>query len=127
VNEKLHARVRRMREQSLIRAWEYRQRSSSKGVWHRFRRVLTDAAQAWIIGEADADMLEVRGCFPHPVGREFDPPKRLFFLAAEDLETITPRTQVPVRLRGELLLARSLVLVPHTRGEICAEEPSTTR
>jgi len=127
VNEKLHARVRHMREQSLIRAWEYRQRSSSKGVWHRFRRVLADAAEAWIIGEADAEMLEARGCLPHPVGREFDPPKRLFFLAAGDLETIIQRTQVPVRLQGELLLARSLVLIPHARREIRAEEQSTTR
>jgi hypothetical protein len=113
VNEKLHARVRHMHEQSLIRAWEYRQRSSSKGVWHRFRRVLVNAAEAWIISEADADMLEGRGCIPHPVGREFDPPKRLFFLDEKDLETVLQRRQVPVRMHGELLLARSMVFLPH--------------
>jgi hypothetical protein len=113
VNEKLHARVRHMREQAIIRAWEYRQRSSSKGVWHRFRRILVNAAEAWIIGEPDADLLETRGFVPLPVGREFDPPKRLFFLAGEELETVLQRKQVPVRLHGELLLARSMVLLPH--------------
>ena len=113
MNERLHARVRRMREQSIIRAWEYRQRSSSKGVWHRFRRVLVNAAEVWIIGELDADLLETCGFIPLPVGREFDPPKRLFFLTREDLETVLQRKQVPVRLHGELLLARDVALLPH--------------
>ncbi len=117
MNEKLHARVRHMREQSLIRAWEYRQRSSSNGVWYRFRRALVNAAEAWIISEADADALEARGCTPHPVGREFDPPKRLFFLGRDELETILQRKQVPVRLHGELLLAPSVVLLPHESPE----------
>jgi hypothetical protein len=117
VNEKLHSRVRYMREQSLIRAWEYHQRSSSNGVWHRFRRVLVDAAEAWIIGEADADSLEARGCVPHPVGCELEPPKRLFFVAPDELERILQRKQVSVRLHGELLLARSLVLLPHGSPE----------
>ena len=115
MNEKLHARVRHMREQSIIRAWEYRQRSSSKGVWHRFRRVLVNAAEAWIISEPDANLLETRGFVPLPVGREFEPPKRLFFLAGEDLEAVLQRMQVPVRLHGELLLARSVVFLPHVR------------
>jgi len=44
-----------MHEYSLIRAWEYRQRSFRPVAWHRFRRVLVDAAQAWINDEADAD------------------------------------------------------------------------
>jgi len=73
VNEKLHARVRRMREQSIIRAWEYRQRSTSKGVWHRLRRTLVNAAEAWIIDEEAADMLEARGRIPLLVGYEFAP------------------------------------------------------
>jgi hypothetical protein len=115
VNEKLHARARRVRERSLIRAWEYRQRTSSNGVWHRFRRILVDAAEAWIIGEADADALEARGRIPHPVGGELAPPKRLFFLTREELESVPHRQQIPVRLHSELLLARSLVFLPHTR------------
>jgi hypothetical protein len=102
-----------MREQSIIRAWEYRQRSTSKGVWHRLRRTLVNAAEAWIIDEEAADMLEARGRIPLLVGYEFDPPKRLFFLAPEDLGTIPRRKQVPVRLHSELLLARSVVFLPH--------------
>jgi len=113
VNESLHARVRNMRERSLIRAWEFRQRHSSNGVWFRFRRILVDAAEAWIIGEADADALEARGCTPHPVGCELDPPKRFFVLAGKDLETILQRRRVPVRLHDELLVARSIVFCPH--------------
>jgi len=115
VNEKLHERVRGVHERSLIRAWEYRQRGSSNGVWYRFRRVLVDAAEAWIIDEADADQLEARGHIPHPVGRELVPPKRLFFLAVEELEAVPHRRQVPVRLHSELLLARSLAFLQHVR------------
>lgn len=115
MNEKLHARARRVRERSLIRAWEYRQRAFSNGVWHRFRRVLVDAAEVWIVSEADADGLEARGCIPLPVGRELDPPKRLFFLSREELQVMADRRQVPVNLHGELLLARSMILIPHER------------
>ena len=91
----MHARVRHMREQSIIRAWEYRQRSSSKGVWHRFRRILVNAAEAWIIGEADADMLEA----------------------------VLQRKQVPVRLHGELLLARSMVFISHVTDSAGSIDP----
>jgi hypothetical protein len=113
MNEKLHAHVRRARERSLIRAWEYRQRTASKGVWHRFRRVLVDAAEAWIIDEAAADALESRGFVPHPVGHELAPTKRIFVLTREELDALSHRRQVPVRLHSELLLARSLALLPH--------------
>ena len=112
MNEMLHDRARRVRERSLVRAWEYRQRAFSKGAWFRFRRVLVDAVEAWIIDEADADALEARGYIPHPVGHEFAPLKRLFFLTREELEAMPRRQQVPVRLRGELLLARNLAFLP---------------
>ena len=112
MNEMLRKRVQVMRERSLVRAWEYRQRAHSNGVWFRFRRVLVDAAEAWIIDEADADGLELRGHVPHPTGRELAPPKRLFFLAREELESLPSRQQVPVRLHSQLLLARSLALLP---------------
>ena len=113
MNEKLRARAQRMREQSLIRAWEYRQRASSNGAWYRFRRVLVDAAEAWIISEADADSLEASGHVPHPVGSELVPRKRLFFLTRKEWEAVPHRRQVPVNLHAELLLARSLALLPH--------------
>jgi hypothetical protein len=115
MNEMLHERVRLIRERSLVRAWEYRQRAYSKGVWFRFRRVLVDAAEAWIIDEADADALELRGHVPHPAGRELAPPKRLFFLSREEMELLPHRRQVPMRLHGELLLARSLAFVPFAK------------
>lgn len=112
MNEMLRERLRLVRERSLVRAWEYRQRAYSKGVWFRFRRVLVDAAEAWIIDEADADALQLLGHVPHPTGRELDPPKRLFFLTRGELESLPSRQQIPVRLHGQLLLARSLALLP---------------
>ena len=115
MNEKLHARARQIHERSLIRAWEYRQRSFSNGVWQRFRRVLVDAAEAWVIDEADADALEAHGRIPLSVGSELDPPKRLFFLSREELQAVANRRQVPVNLHGELLLARNLILVPFAK------------
>lgn len=108
--EALRARVRRMRETALVRAWEYRQRDSSKGVWFRLRRVFVDAATAWVIDEAEADLLESGGRTPLPVGRELDPSKRLFFLTDKELHALSTRRQIPVRLGAELLQARSVVL-----------------
>jgi hypothetical protein len=113
VIEKLHDRARRMRERELIRAWEYRQRSHSNGVWYRIRRVLVDAAEAWIIDEHTADRLENQGHIPLPVGREFSPPKRVFSLSVEESNAVPHRRRIPVRLCAELLQARSLVLFPH--------------
>jgi len=113
VNEALHERVRRIRERSLVRTWEYRQREYSKGVWFRLRRVLVDAAQAWIIDELDADRLEAGGHFPLRIGRELAPPKRIFFLTEEELAATSDRRRVPVRLCSKLLQARTLALVEH--------------
>jgi hypothetical protein len=113
VNEALHERVRRIRERALIRSWEYRQRNHAKGVWYRFRRVLVDAAEAWIVDDRDADRLESDGCTPLPVGRELAPPKRMLFATPRQLAELPSRRKVPVRLGRELLEAPNLVLVPH--------------
>ncbi len=113
MTEILHLRARRIRERELVRAWEYRQRDYSHGVWFRLRRVLADAAQAWIIGEDNADMLEKEGFSPEPVGREIEPPKRMFVLPASALGRIGQRREISVRLSGDFLQARSLVLIPH--------------
>jgi hypothetical protein len=61
--------------------------------------------------------LEARGHIPHPVGRELAPPKRLFFLAEEELAAGPHRRQVPVRLHSELLLARSLAFLLHVSAK----------
>jgi hypothetical protein len=113
VNSTLHERVRRMRERALIRTWEYLQRNYAKGVWFRFRRVLVDAAQAWIVDDRDADRIESEGSVPLSIGGEFDPPKRLFFLTVEQLAAVSSRRRVPVRLCCEVLQARNLVLIAH--------------
>ena len=105
-------RVRRIRERAVIRAWEYRQREHAGGVWFRLRRVLVDAARAFVITEADADQLEQLGALPVPVGCELSPAKRLFSVTPEQLETLTAR-EVPVRLTAELLRATALALVAH--------------
>lgn len=113
MNEALHERVRRMRERALIRSWEYRQRNYAKGAWYRFRRILVDAAQAWIIDERDADRLQSDGRVPLPIGREFAPPIRVFLLTEEQLAAASSRRRVAVRLCGELLQARNLALIAH--------------
>jgi hypothetical protein len=99
----------------LIRAWEYRQRNYSKGVWYRLRRALVDAAGVWLIDESDADRLESRGHVPLPVGRELFPPKRLFYIDERDLRDLSGPRQIPVRLSAELLQAPSVVLVRHAK------------
>lgn len=113
MNQALHERVRRVRERELIRSWEYRQRHHAKGAWYRFRRVLVDAAQAWVLDGQDADRLERGGRIPLPIGQEFAPPLRVFFLTEEQLAAAPSRRRVPVRLCAELLQARNLALVPH--------------
>ncbi len=113
MNELLQQRARRIREQALVRAWEYRQRHTSHGVWHRLRRALVDAAQAWLISEEDANRLESHGHAPLPVGRELEPPKRIFFVTEDELSTLPDRRRIPVRLSHELLLARGVALVGH--------------
>jgi hypothetical protein len=122
VNEALRERVRRIHERTLIRAWEYRQRNHAKGVWYRFRRVLVDAAQAWVIGDLEADRLERDGRVPLPVGAELAPPKRLFFLTEQELVALSDRRMVPVRLCAELLQARNLALIRH-RGAAADASP----
>jgi hypothetical protein len=116
----LNERVRRMREKSLVRAWEYRQRNHSNGVWYRFRRVLVDASEAWIIGEGEADRLVSAGCTPLPIGSELAPAKRLFFVTYERLKEIGSRKQVPVRLCAELIQAPSLALIKHPDDRSCS-------
>jgi hypothetical protein len=113
VNEALHERVRRLRERALIRSWEYRQRNHANGAWYRFRRVLVDAAQAWIIDDRDADRLESEGRIPLPIGSEFALPIRVFLLTEEQLAVAPSRRRVPVRLCAELLQARNLALIAH--------------
>jgi len=112
MTERLHERARRIHERALIRAWEYRQRNHSKGVWYRLRRLLVDAEEVWIIDDSGADILEAAGLSPHPVGRELSPAKRVFFVSARELESVRIKRQIPVRMSAELLQADNIALVP---------------
>ena len=109
----LHERARRVRERAQIRSWEYRQRNHSKGVWQRLRRVLVDAAEAWVISAGSADGLERAGRRPLSVGSELEPPKRLFFVTSDELATMSGCRRVPVRLCTEFLQAPDVALVAH--------------
>jgi len=115
VTERLHERARRIRERLLVRAWEYRQRNYAKGVWHRLRRLLVDAAEVWIIDDIGAARLESAGHVPNPVGLELVPGKRVFLVDEIELNDIPGRRRIPVRMSADLLQARNLVLVPLSR------------
>ena len=117
----LHQRAQRLREKQLIRSWEYRQRNHSQGVWYRLRRMLVDAAEAWVIDDRDADRLESLGYVAEPVGRELNPPKRMFFVTRAQIESASSPRRIPVRLGPEFLEARNLVLVAHDTGDCCHE------
>lgn len=109
--EGLDRRVRAARAADTIRRFEYRQRNHARGVWFRLRRLLSQAAQAWQIGEEDARRLLAEGLRPQPVGLEVEPPLQIFVVSEAKLQAIaTPRPMV-IRLSAELLTARHLALV----------------
>lgn len=109
----LHTRARVIRERAVVRAWEYRQRHHSKGVWFRFRRVLVDAGRAFVISPEQGDQLEAEGYTPLAVGQELQPPKRIFVLDDQQQSQLSNLRSVEVRLSAELLASQNLVLVPH--------------
>jgi hypothetical protein len=109
-------RARRIHERAVIRAWEYRQRHHAGGVWFRLRRVLVDAARAFVISEADAHWLEQQGVRPLPVGGELSPAKRMFFVTPEQLEALAT-CELPVRLTADFLQASAIALLPHGSGQ----------
>ena len=127
MSDALHGRVERMRERALVRAWEYRQRHGSNGVWYRLRRVLVDAAQAWVVDDRDADRLVSEGCIPLPVGQELAPAKRLFFVTCEHLGTACSRHRIPLRLGHDLLQAHNVALVAHANVSVEAGAGSRAR
>ena len=112
----LQDRARCINERRVIRAWEYRQRNYSKGVWFRLKRLLADAAHVFVIEERDADALEVRGNVPYPVGKELVPPKRIYIVERIDAADFQNAREIPARLRAELLAAKCLMVVRHETG-----------
>jgi hypothetical protein len=105
-------RLREQRARVLVRSFDYRQRHHARGAWFRLRRVLADAAAAYIISEGDARALVEEGCRTEPVGQELAPRKLIVIASFERVARITSARPVPVRLGGALLTATCLALVP---------------
>ena len=111
MRESLERRLRRHRSRLAIRAWEYRQRNHARGVWLRLRRVLADAARAYVVTEEDARRLLAEGYRPERAGAELEPPKTILFVPAERIVRIAAAREIPVSLQAEMLEARYVVLV----------------
>ena len=105
-------RLREQRARVLIRTHDYRQRRHAHGVWLRLRRVLADASAAYAISVDDARALVAEGHAVQPVGAELEPPKLIVSVPADRVRTVAGAEQVPMRLRGALLAAPGLALVP---------------
>jgi hypothetical protein len=112
VSGELHRCVERIRGRQQVRAWEYRQRRHSMGLWFRLRRLLVDAERAYEIPEAAARELLEQGLRPEPLGDELQPQRLFLFVPPERVDAIPGAREIPVRLGPELLGARCLALVP---------------
>ena len=77
MRDSLHTRARRVRTLATIRAWEYRQRNHSKGVWFRLRRVLANAESAFAIPCSAVEQQEQAGFRRESVGTEIEPHKAI--------------------------------------------------
>lgn len=112
MSRSLEQRAERVRSRAAVRAWEYRQRNHAKGTWFRLRRLLADAARAYVVPEAEAHALEAEGFRPEPVGAALEPPKVMLVVPEARVASLPGKREIPVRLDAELLAARWLVLVP---------------
>lgn len=111
MSDSLHSRAQKVRAQAAIRAWEYRQRKHSKGVWFRFRRVLADAESAFAIPPSEVMLLEEEGFTREPVGSEIEPQKVLLFVPAARIEEIPEKRRLRVALDAEFFAAPCVVLL----------------
>ncbi len=112
MNARLEERAREVRKRWLIRAWEYRRREGSGGVWARLARVLAGVREVYVIDADDAATVEALGVCPQPVGLELHPQKRLFLVDEGALAALKSARRINVRLSAELLAARRLALLP---------------
>jgi len=99
-----------VRAQAAIRAWEYRQRNHSKGVWFRLRRVLADAESAFAISNSEIEKLEAEGYKREPVGAEIEPQKVILFVPAARIEEIPGKRRLLVALDADFFAAPCVVL-----------------
>jgi len=94
-----------------IRAWEYRQRNHSKGVWFRLRRVLADAESAFAIPCSAVEQLEQEGFLRESVGTEIEPQKAILFVPAARLEEIPEKRALRVSLDTDFFAAPCVALL----------------
>lgn len=112
MNPALERRLKSQQARVLVRSWDYRQRNHARGVWFDVRRLLTGMSAAYIVQADDVTTLTAEGYPLDPVGLGFDPPKSFVVVPAERAARIPLARQVPMRLGGDLLDARHLVLTP---------------
>ena len=115
MRDSLHARARKVRAQAAVRAWEYRQRKHSNGVWFRLRRVLADADSAFSISCSEVERLEEEGYRREPVGAEIEPQKVILFVPAARLEQIPEKRPLRVALDAEFFAAPCVALIRFRR------------
>lgn len=110
-------RVRLFRSRVQIRAWDYRQRHLSRGVWFRLRRVLAGAERAFVISDDEARILEAEGYPLADVGAQLAPPKVIVKVPLARAAQLASAREVPVALSAALLQASSLALVPFDEAD----------
>ena len=123
MRESLQQRAQRVRSRAAVRAWEYRQRKHSKGVWFRLRRVLADAESAFAIGCSEVERLEKEGYRTEPVGAEIEPPKMLLFVPAARLEQIPQKHRLRIALDAEFFAAPCVALTRFRRSDLLHHQP----
>lgn len=115
MRETLYQRAQRVRSRAAVRAWEYRQRHHSKGVWFRLRRVLADAESTFAIPCSVVEKLEEEGYSREAVGAEIEPPKVILFVPAARLEQIPEKRRLRVAMDAEFLAAPCVALIRFRR------------
>lgn len=104
-------RIRKMKQRLAVRAWEYRQRDTSKGVWDRLRALLALSEHALALDEAEVDALLRAGHAPHRVGAQLAPARRYFVLTPADASAIARSREIPLRLDTAFLAEPRVALV----------------
>ena len=110
--DSLHRRLKKLKSRVLIHRWELRQRDYSKGSWFRLRRALSSADEAYSIPAPAAEELESQGLKQLPVGSEFDPPLKMYWVSRLALEQISGHRRLALRLDAAFLRAGAIALVP---------------
>lgn len=104
-------RIRKMKQRQAVRAWEYRQRRASKGVWDRLRAVLARSERAYALDEDAKAALRSLGVRPHPVGGELQPVREYYVLPATEGRRVASLPELQVGLGAAFLDAPRVALV----------------